>query len=219
MLCKIAQHPEQAMPMVWSQIPRSPQNGLIPVQSSSSGAQVAELERRITELQEANHADVTQIRRSAFEEGLKEGHDEATAAVNDCAEKLGKTLADLAIFKRKLRSDAERELVKLSLAIAHRILNRELSTDPDALEGLIHAALSKLQNRDIWQVRVSPHGAELVKSYLENAGITATVKLVIDPGLRPGDLLIDTAAGELDASVDTQLREIERGFADRLAIR
>jgi flagellar biosynthesis/type III secretory pathway protein FliH len=45
------------------------------------------------------------------------------------------------------------------------------------------------------------------------------VKIAIDPSLRPGDLLIDTPAGELDASVNTQLHEIERGFAERLAIR
>jgi flagellar assembly protein FliH len=189
---------------------------MLPVQTSGSGAHVAELERRIVELQASSDAEMAKIRHTAFQDGMRQGREEATSAVNDCAEKLGRTLADLMMFKRRMRSDAEREIVKLSLAIARRILYRELATDPDALQGLIHAALSKLQNRDIWQVRISPHGAEVAKSYLESAGMAATIKLVIDRKLRPGDLLIDTAAGELDASVDTQLQEVERGFADRL---
>jgi flagellar biosynthesis/type III secretory pathway protein FliH len=31
-------------------------------------------------------------------------------------------------------------------------------------------------------------------------------------------MLFETSVGELDASIETQLQEIQRGFADRLAI-
>jgi len=109
--------------------------------------------------------------------------------------------------------------VKLSLAIAHRILNRELATDPDAIEGVVHAALAKLQTRDVWQIRVAPAAAAVAQACIDRAGLTAAVKVNADPALQPGDLLVDTAAGELDASVNTQLQEIERGFAERLALR
>jgi flagellar biosynthesis/type III secretory pathway protein FliH len=37
---------------------------------------------------------------------------------------------------------------------------------------------------------------------------------VEDATLAPGSVLIDSSRGVLDASVDTQLAEIERGFAD-----
>jgi flagellar assembly protein FliH len=35
-----------------------------------------------------------------------------------------------------------------------------------------------------------------------------------DPGLERGAAVLETARGELDASIETQLAEIERGFAD-----
>ena len=44
------------------------------------------------------------------------------------------------------------------------------------------------------------------------------IQIVVDPGLQLGDVIFETAQGDLDASIDTQLREIERGFADRLEI-
>ena len=38
---------------------------------------------------------------------------------------------------------------------------------------------------------------------------------VHDP-LEPGDIIIETRRGDLDGCIETQLAEIERGFADRL---
>lgn len=218
MLCKRALNPTEAKPITWRQIPRPGQNEVTPRQQSS-GPDVADLQRQLQELHAAAHAELAHTKQSSYEQGLQQGREEAAVAIRESAQKLATTLAELAAHKRKLRLDAEREVVKLSLAIARRILNRELATDPEALEGVVHAALAKLQSRDVWQVRVSPHGADITKTCIERAGLGASVKVKVDPALHPGDLLIDTHAGELDASVHTQLHEIERGFAERLAIR
>jgi flagellar assembly protein FliH len=218
MLCKVAVRPEDAKPIVFRQIPRSSANTIESLDSDSQ-AELTALQRQISELRAAHDAELAQVKQTAFQEGLRQGREEATSAIHETAGKLATTLAELAAFKRKLRLEAEREVVKLSVAIGRRILNRELATDPDALQGIIHAALAKLQNRDIWQVRVGPQASAITNTCLERAGLGETVKIAIDPSLRPGDLLIDTSAGELDASVNTQLHEIERGFAERLAIR
>ena len=218
MLCKLAVRPEDARPIVWRQIGSSGQSSFSTL-SAPSQADAADLERRLMEAGLAHQTELAQSKQNAFQEGMRQGRGEAAVAVNECNEKLAKTLAELGTFKRKLRADAEREVVKLSLAIARRILNRELATDPDALQGIVHAALGKLQARDIWQVRIGPHGSDTLNAVLERAGLGGTVKVKIDPALHPGDLIIETPAGELDASVNTQLHEIERGFTERLAIR
>jgi flagellar assembly protein FliH len=218
MLCKRALNPDGAKPIAWRQISPSGSKELTLV-SLGSRAELAELERQLSELRTAQNAELACVRQAALQEGLHQGREEAASAVRDSAQKLGATLTELTAFRRKLRLDAEREVVKLSLAIARRILNRELATDPEALEGVVHAALSKLQNRDVWQVRVCAQAAEITNAFLDRAGLTDTVKVLADAALHPGDLLIETPSGELDASVNTQLHEIERGFAERLAIR
>ena len=40
---------------------------------------------------------------------------------------------------------------------------------------------------------------------------------MVDTSLLPGEVFFETAQGMLDASVDTQLREIERGLIDKLS--
>jgi flagellar assembly protein FliH len=132
---------------------------------------------------------------------------------------VGQTLASLAQTKRKLRQEGEVELLKLSLAIARRILHREISIDAEALHGLVHAAMQKLQNREISRVRVNPAGADAVRTALERIGAAPAIEISPDPSLKSGDIIFETQFGELDASIDSQLAEIQRGFADRLSLR
>jgi flagellar assembly protein FliH len=44
--------------------------------------------------------------------------------------------------------------------------------------------------------------------------IPASVEIVADASLLAGSAVFETSRGEMDASIGTQLAEIERGFAD-----
>ncbi len=89
---------------------------------------------------------------------MRRGREEAAGEVKKSFEQVARALEELTETKRKLRQEAEQELVKLSLAVARRILYRELSTDPSSIEGIVHAALQKLQQREASKVRVWPAG-------------------------------------------------------------
>ena len=163
-------------------------------------------------------AQLGQVKQEAFAEGLRQAREEATAQVRSLQDSVGQTLASLAQTKRKLRQEGEVELLKLSLAIARRILHREISIDAEALHGLVHAAMQKLQNREISRVRVHPAGADAVRTALERIGAAPAIEISSDPSLKGGDMVFETQFGELDASIDSQLAEIQRGFADRLSL-
>jgi flagellar assembly protein FliH len=115
-----------------------------------------------------------------------------------------------------MRRDAEKDLVKLAIAIARRVLHRELTLDPESIEGLIRVALDKLQTRELCRVRAHPDQKPAIAAALQRFSNSHNVELVADPSLQCGDVLFETAHGDLDASIESQLREIERGFADRL---
>jgi flagellar assembly protein FliH len=219
MLSKIAEQPQNVKPVVWPQVRNSngQSAGAFLAHEAPTG-HVAELKQRIAELERSRQSEVAEAQKAAFQQGRQQAKEEASAEVKTASERLAQTLAELASFKRKIRMDAEMELLNLSLAIARRILNRELLTDPEAIQGVVHAALNAIQRREIYRVRVYPAGAEAVRSALERTG-AASVEIVADASLKTGDLLIETALGELDASLDTQLQEIQRGFADRLSLR
>ncbi|MGH9660633.1 MAG: FliH/SctL family protein, partial [Bryobacteraceae bacterium] len=129
-------------------------------------------------------------------------------------DELARAIESMATLRPRIRRETEAELVRLALAIARRVLRRELTVDPDAIAGIVKAAFEKREARETLRVRVHPNDSERVARRLADAG--AQVDVVADAALPSGGVILETARGALDASVDTQLAEIERGFADLL---
>jgi flagellar assembly protein FliH len=158
--------------------------------------------------QEAHHR--------GFTEGKAVGRQQAGAELQSVLDQLGKSLASLASLRSRMRGEAEGDLLKLSISIARRVLHRELTLDPESIEGLIRVALDKLQSRELCRVRVHPDQEQAIRKSLERFANSQKVELITDASLQCGDVLFETAHGNLDASIESQLGEIDRGLADRL---
>jgi len=157
-----------------------------------------------------------QARREGFAAGVAAGRREAEEQTRPAMDGLARNLAELARLRDTLREEATHDLVRLAVSIAARVLHREVSLDPDALTGLVKTAFLKVQSREVQRVRMHPGLESLVKKSLEHCGSPLNLVLTADPTLKPGEVFLETSQGILDASVDTQLREIERGLIDRL---
>jgi flagellar assembly protein FliH len=158
---------------------------------------------------------VAQARDEALREGEEGGRRRAYAEVEPALRRLALSLEEIGALKARLRKEAEADLVKLALAIARRVLQRELSVDPEALRGLAMGAMSKLQAGEVQRVTTHPSHAAALASWL-GAGSGRTIEVIPDPSREPGDVFFETSRGDLDASIGTQLNEIERGLADTL---
>ena len=178
-------------------------------------AQVTELHGRIVELERALQRDVLHARETAFREGESAGRETAAADMHAVIERLTKSIAEVAVAKGRFRREAEDDVVQLAIGIARRVLRRELTVDPEAVGGLVRAALDKLQSRDLCRIRVHPDHQSAVRRLLDRQSVTAA-EVVADASLQPGDVVLESKRGDLDASIESQLAEIERGFADRL---
>jgi flagellar assembly protein FliH len=217
MLCRVLvgeKAQESVEPMVWQ-----PAAGSAPRATGSSrtgNADSAALQRQAADLERTTQIRVQQARDAALQEGSRKGRDEASAELKPVVERLARAAADLSNLRDRVRRQAEADLVKLALAIAKRVMHRELAVDPDAMQGIVRSALDRLQNREVDRLRVHPSHIGPVRSCLEDAGRAPALEVVGDPSLNCGDAIFETSLGELDASVESQLREIERGFADKL---
>jgi flagellar assembly protein FliH len=96
------------------------------------------------------------------------------------------------------------------------VLHRELSIDPEALAGIVRAALDGLHFDEVCRVRAHPADAAALRAALEKTSAARMLEVQPDGTLERGAAIVETGRGKLDASVETQLAEIERGLADRL---
>jgi flagellar assembly protein FliH len=82
------------------------------------------------------------------------------------------------------------------------------------------AVVLRLENVDTDVItpiaRVHPAQASLVNACLQQVRSASPVEVIADPSAEPGAVIFETDRGNLDASLESQLKEIERGLADRL---
>lgn len=150
-----------------------------------------------------------------YRKGIAEGEQSALRHLEPLMTKLAHTIETLAATRPGLRREAEEDVVRLSVAIARRILNREISMDPDALLGMVNTAFSRLDAREVHRVLVHPNDVQSVQGSLSHLSLPQQVNVIADSKLERGSVLFETSRGTLDASMSTQLQEIERGLVDR----
>jgi flagellar assembly protein FliH len=169
---------------------------------------------------ESGIAAVERQIRQAYESGVRDGEASGRRAIEDHVEqvvgRMAAALADVAAARVQVIGRARTDVVRLSLDIARRVLHRELTVDPAALEALVHAALEKIGTQEIYRARVHPKQEPLVRRCLHELSPAAAIEVVADSSQREGGIVFEGAQGALDASVETQLLEIERGLVDRL---
>jgi flagellar assembly protein FliH len=158
---------------------------------------------------------IREARHAGYIEGEAKGRLLAAEELKPVLARLGNTILQMADSRANYIRQTEGDVVKLSLAVARRIVYRELTIDPGAISGLVKAALEKLQSDVVARARVHPELEATVRATIEKSERRASVEVVTDASLDRGGAVIETNRGSLDASIETQLREIELGFADR----
>jgi len=186
-----------------------------PFGADDAGDETARNARRAAELGQQIERRVREAHQAGYREGEAAGRAQASTELQPLLERLARGIQEIAGLRPQLMREAAAELVELSLGIARRILHRELSVDPAALEGLVGGALQKLPAQEICRIRIHPELEAGVRQALAREG-RGGLSLIADGTLERGAFLIETARGKLDASLETQLAEIGRGLADRL---
>jgi len=173
------------------------------------------LQTRIAELELEMTKRVGEARETGYSEGEAAGKAQGEDEVRAAVQRLTESIAGVDEYRSRLYRQTEVDAVRLSVAIARRVLRRELTVDPSAIEGLVSAALQRLQSQETCRVKMHPDYIPSLSAAIERMGMSAKVEVVADPAQEPGAAVFEMPRGNLDASIDSQLREIERGLVDR----
>lgn len=128
-----------------------------------------------------------------------------------------RTLEEFHLERQRYFHLVEGEVVRLSLAIAARVLHREGHLDPMLLTGVVRVALEKLADSGNIVMRVPSGAAPQWNEFFRGANAPRVVPGVLeDPSLAPGECLFQTELGTIELGIGAQLEEIEKGFFDML---
>ena len=157
-----------------------------------------------------------QIQREAYEKGTAAARaniaGEISGAVADLREKLSHTLSELEPLYALIATRAERDLVKLALEIARKVVHREVTTDADIVLTLARVALERLHPRVVAKVLLHPEDLAFVIARRHELSNTSTLEFVADASVGRGGCIIQSEHGDIDARIEQQIATIEQGF-------
>ena len=119
----------------------------------------------------------------------------------------------------KYFGQVEAEVVQLSLAIAAKILHREAQVDPMLVASLVRLAMENMREGSNVTIRVGPTKGESWKRYFASVSGAIRVEVVEEAALNDHDCILETELGSANFSLEKQLKEVEQGFFDLLAVR
>ena len=152
-----------------------------------------------------------ELERDAFMKGYAQGERagaEAAAKRGDATlRRLAQTVEELAGLRTELIQKTERQVVELALAIAGRVLRREVSLDRELLVTMARIALERLGENTSATIRLNPDDYAFIGAKAQ-VGDSSLVRVIADPLVNSGGCLVQSDFGLIDAGMDAQLGEM-----------
>lgn len=162
------------------------------------------------------------LERAAYENGFKAGEKAGFELGRQKADVLfsglGGIIDELESFKRRIYGPCMDEMKELVLAIARKVIHRELELKDDTVLSCVETALQSVVAGGEITIRVNPRDLELMRRHRpelirSGAGIKS-VAIEGDEGVTKGGCAIETRHGEIDATIESVIEEIEARLRD-----
>ena len=186
-----------------------------------------ERKRLLSEAQTQIEKDREEAKAKGREEGFAAGKEAGEAAAREEMAKLirqanakaEKTLRDAHDAMRDYVVHAEQDIVSIAMTAVERVLPQHFIDVPQVVLPIVRDAILRVKDQKEIVIRVPPNSYDLVLmardelSSLLTAGDT-NITITSDEGLKPGDCIVETPNGSVDARLQTQIEQLKKAVRE-----
>ncbi len=146
-----------------------------------------------------------------FADGLAEGAARAQQRVRTALEALGRVGEYLHSTQSALLRDRARDVHALALAVARKLVQREVTADPELIHQLVAQAFELLPAESYLEVRLHPDDLATFARELPDPGsgrTAAAIQWVGDPTMERGEFVVESPQRIVDGRADFALRAL-----------
>ncbi|TWH48595.1 FliH/SctL family protein [Sporomusa sp. KB1] len=163
-------------------------------------------------------------REQGYQEGYNQGNQTALAdmqqTMQSSLEKAQHLIQTAEQEAARMFLDAERQIVEIALAVASKILAKEIADNPTTILPILKEALDKVSDQDQITIRVNPEDYEMVLMAKRDLQLMLkrdnTITITADHTVALGGCIIETALGTVDARLDTKLELVHKALEEVL---
>jgi flagellar assembly protein FliH len=172
--------------------------------------EIEERERYIKQVADKTHSLEKEAYEKGFAQGEKAGMELGEKRFDSVIKSFTEGLEEVKKLKEALYQKSEQEMLKLVLAIARRVIQKDASTDEKIILSMIQSALKYVADQEESTVKLNPSDLEFASQH--RGEITKGMKKVIfeaDGGIPRGAVVIESNRGVIDGGIEKHLQEIE----------
>jgi flagellar assembly protein FliH len=162
--------------------------------------------------------DFAMLEKNAYESGYRQGEKAGLAAAEQKIEAIVKRQAEGIIeigrIKSALYVQVEREVVRLAIEVAKKIVHREVQVDREIIQTLVRVALSHVADKAPVSIHVNPKDFEYISERQTELSQAEgrTISFIPDKSIERGGCLVETDCGDIDARLEEKFSEVEHAF-------
>jgi len=157
-----------------------------------------------------------EIEKQAYEQGYSSGKtigiEEGKREYTEAFAKLEESISQIISIKEQLIREYEPEIIKLAITISEKILKREIKISSDHIVEIVSSLVKQLKDKSKVIIKLSPDDYKDLKNSPrlgELKYISTNFEITEDITLSKGGVMVDTAFGTIDGSIETQLEKIK----------
>lgn len=168
----------------------------------------------LEKLEKEKQESLEEAQSIGFAEGLEEGHQKAAEQAGEMLQGLENKLAEADAARAAAMAAADGDILELALAVARKIIKIECQLDKRVILNNIREAIKRVNDKENVTLVISPEDLRTVEENRDRilqaiAGLKH-MKVVEDPAIEQGGLVIETNYGTIDACISSQLAELEK---------
>jgi len=117
------------------------------------------------------------------------------------------------LIRKETIEKTEERIVMLAIAMAEKIINQEVQTRKEIILGVLKGALKNIVDTDGMRIRINPQDyryvMEVKNDFLQSFNGLSKVVFEEDASIKRGGAIVETMFGEVDARLESQLKEIQ----------
>lgn len=156
----------------------------------------------------------------AFTRGRQAGIKETETKFAATTQALGRALEEISRLRASLLKNSSHEMLTLVMNIARQVIRKEVGSDPDIILATILRALESAVEADSYTVQVHPDDLQIIEEhkplFLASIQGLDNVHFKADPAIDRGGCLVESAVGQVDATIAGQLEVIEQALQQTL---